>query len=336
MDILTQAVLGAATAQWGAKKHNIRKAAVIGAFAGLLPDADVLIRSATDPMFGLEMHRHFSHSLPFIPVGGLIAALLLYYFYRKSLTFKEVYLYSLLGCSTHGLLDSFTTYGTRLLWPFSQTRYSFDIVSIIDPVYTIPLLIFVIFACIKFSTKIAKASLVFCILFFSFGFVQHQRVKSEMLNIAAENNHRVESYVLLPTIGNNILWKATYKSGDKFYTNAIRVNWFGDVKRYGGDFLQAADANTAFPELGQNSTQRLDLKKFNHFASGFIAFDKENPNVIVDARYSINPANVKPMWAVEVDTKNPNNHLKFGRNGVDRLQKENIETFKKMLWGYDL
>ncbi len=40
----------------------------------VIPDMDVLIRSASDPLLAIEYHRHFTHALAFIPVGGLIAA----------------------------------------------------------------------------------------------------------------------------------------------------------------------------------------------------------------------------------------------------------------------
>jgi hypothetical protein len=43
--------------------------------AALLPDADALVRSSADPLLYAEFHRHFTHSLAFIPVGGAIAAL---------------------------------------------------------------------------------------------------------------------------------------------------------------------------------------------------------------------------------------------------------------------
>ena len=41
----------------------MRRAAIVGAVAGLIPDLDVLISDANDPLLQLEMHRQFSHSL---------------------------------------------------------------------------------------------------------------------------------------------------------------------------------------------------------------------------------------------------------------------------------
>ena len=51
-----------------------------------------------------------------------------------------------MGYATHGLLDSCTSYGTQLFWPFSDERVAWDTMSIVDPLFTIPLLVFVIAA----------------------------------------------------------------------------------------------------------------------------------------------------------------------------------------------
>ena len=88
--------------------------------AGLLPDADALIYSASDPLLQLEYHRHFSHALVFIPFGAALATLLLWPLLRHHIPLGALYRYALLGYGTGGLLDACTSYGTHLLWPFSH------------------------------------------------------------------------------------------------------------------------------------------------------------------------------------------------------------------------
>ena len=117
MDPLSQGTVGAAFAQSVSNKNNIFKIGFIGFLAGLTPDLDVLIQSSTDPILSLEYHRQFTHSLFFIPFGSLIVALLIFPLVKRSMGFKTVYLASLLGYATHGLLDACTSYGTQLFWP---------------------------------------------------------------------------------------------------------------------------------------------------------------------------------------------------------------------------
>ena len=120
MDIVTQGIAGALLAQTAANRQNRRYATITGLVAGLLPDLDAAIRSSTDPLLTLEFHRQFSHSLIFIPVGALIASVLLWPFLRKQLPIHLLYLFSLLGFASAGLLDACTSFGTQLLWPFSD------------------------------------------------------------------------------------------------------------------------------------------------------------------------------------------------------------------------
>lgn len=44
----------------------------------------------------------------------------------------------------HLVLDTLTTFGTRLYWPFSNTRVSISSIAIADPLYTIPFALFIL------------------------------------------------------------------------------------------------------------------------------------------------------------------------------------------------
>ena len=75
MDPLSQAVLGSVASQSVRNKTSLIRVGTIGALAGMAPDLDVLIQSATDPLLSLEYHRQFTHSLIFIPLGAALCAL---------------------------------------------------------------------------------------------------------------------------------------------------------------------------------------------------------------------------------------------------------------------
>ena len=142
-----------------------------------MPDSDVLIRSASDPLLHLEYHRHFTHALLFIPIGGLITAALGRLITRGKKTIRELWLPASLGWGTHGLLDSCTSYGTYLLWPISNERVAWDNVSIIDPLFTLPLLAGVLLAVKMKRVAIARAALIWAVLYLSIGVLQGQRAE---------------------------------------------------------------------------------------------------------------------------------------------------------------
>src|SRR5690606_33764534 len=156
MDPITQGLVGALAAQASAPRNYFFKAGVIGAIAGMAPDLDVLIRSSRDPLLFLEYHRHFTHSLAFIPLGGLLCGLIAFGLWGKRCTLNvgQCVLWATLGFATHGLLDACTSYGTRLLWPFSELRVAWDLVSVIDALVTLPLLAFLVIALVKRTPRL--------------------------------------------------------------------------------------------------------------------------------------------------------------------------------------
>ena len=127
MDPVSQGVVGAAFAQAAAKRTTLATVAWYGALGGMAPDLDVLFQSPTDPILFLEFHRQFTHSLVFIPIGALLVFAVLRSIANRvrmlqGLSAGQAYLACLMGYATHGLLDACTSYGTQLLWPFSNAR----------------------------------------------------------------------------------------------------------------------------------------------------------------------------------------------------------------------
>lgn len=142
MDSLTQAALGAAIGQATLGKRIGSKAVVAGALVATIPDLDVLLRVFYNSYDMLRIHRGISHSLLF----GVFGALALSLIFKRTKLFSQVSLMRLwwfngLCLITHSLLDFCTSYGTQLLLPFSDARLGLDIVNVVDPVYTVPLLL---------------------------------------------------------------------------------------------------------------------------------------------------------------------------------------------------
>ncbi|SVD24497.1 uncharacterized protein METZ01_LOCUS377351, partial [marine metagenome] len=98
MDPLAQGIAGAALAgSCSREKDEARLAIGVGFLAGLAADLDVFIRSSSDPLLRLEFHRQFTHSLVFIPVGGLFVAAILWPFLRHRVTFLRTWTFATLG-----------------------------------------------------------------------------------------------------------------------------------------------------------------------------------------------------------------------------------------------
>src|SRR5688500_16829509 len=145
MDPLSHVLLGAASGLAIARGER-RLAALAGAAAALLPDADVLIGSDTDPLLTLEYHRQFTHAFVAAPVGALLVAAALWLLLRGRAGLTQLYWPALAGYLSALLLDACTSYGTQLLWPFTDRRFAASVVAVVDPVVTLVLLATVITA----------------------------------------------------------------------------------------------------------------------------------------------------------------------------------------------
>jgi inner membrane protein len=141
MDSLTQIALGASTLASVAPAQHVRRALIYGAILGTLPDLDALIPFA-DPLDRLILHRSASHSLLVLPVLAWLLCLIARQFDGVLRTDYWRWLVGFeLALVTHPLLDGFTIYGTQLFWPLSTYPLGLGSVFVIDPAYTVPLLL---------------------------------------------------------------------------------------------------------------------------------------------------------------------------------------------------
>ena len=329
MDPLSQGTVGAALAQSSASQKNIFKISVIGFLAGLAPDLDVLIQSSTDPILSLEYHRQFSHSLFFIPFGALIVALLIFPLVKKSMNLKTVYIASFLGYATHGLLDACTSYGTLLFWPFSNERVTWNNISIIDPLFTIPALILAVTA-IKTKKRIFSFfSIGWIIFYLSLGLVQYERALSAANDLAESRGHNPERLTLKPSFGNLILWKSIYQHEQTFYVDAIRTVRSSTVCL--GESIEIFDYQQHLSGLDKESQQARDVERFRWFSQDYLGFDEEK-NLVTDVRYSMLPNKIQPMWGLVIDDQRDTNAHAIWWTGRD-LDQSQWDTFIEMLSG---
>ena len=146
MDSLTQIVLGAAVGEAVLGKKVGNKAMLYGAVAGTIPDLDTFAGYFVDTVTAVEIHRGFTHyiffSVAFAPVFGWLISKIER---RSAANWKDWSWLMFFGFVTHPLLDSFTTWGTQLFWPL-ELRLAFKSIFVIDPLYTLPFLIFLVLA----------------------------------------------------------------------------------------------------------------------------------------------------------------------------------------------
>jgi inner membrane protein len=331
MDIVTQGIIGALAAQALAKPEHSRRATLIGFVAGLPADADIIIRSSTDPLLTLEFHRQFTHALLFIPAGGLIVAGLLWLLLKKKIPFAQIFLFALAGYATSGLLDACTSYGTQLLWPFSTERFAWSIIAVVDPIFSLTMILCLTLGWRRPTPNFAQMGWLFVAGYLIFGLSQQNQAASLVQTLAAKRGHEIERMVVKPTMGNLLVWRTVYKSKERYHITAVRVSPFASPLYSAGESLPVFNPETALSQWQKNSTLVNDVYRFNHFSDGYIAQHPNHPEIIGDIRYSLLPFGTTPIWGITLNRDQPNLHVPF--KNYRAKTSEAMKVFPKLLTG---
>lgn len=190
-----------------------------GAIAGTIPDLDVLASHFTDTVAALEIHRGFTHSVFFSIVMAPVFSWLVTRFesYKRIRSWSWFFFWIFL---THPILDSHTTWGTQLFWPF-DVRLAFKTIFVIDPIYTLPFLSFVILAIFHKRTSRKRRlynfiglglSTAYLILTFVLKTVANDRFKKAL----DRQEIAYEEFETRPSALNTILWNVNVKAEDHF------------------------------------------------------------------------------------------------------------------------
>jgi len=325
MDPLTQGVLGAVLPQSTYNRNHFFLAGLFGLIGGMVPDLDVLIRSELDPLLYLEFHRQFTHSLVFIPFGGLVCALIVHQLIgkRQSLKFIHTYIFCTLGYATHGLLDAATSYGTMLFWPFNDVRVAWSYISIIDPFFTLPVLILAVLSAWRKDVLYARMALAWGAFYLGIGAYQNHNAEQMGYKVAQERGHMPVDLSVKPSFGNLLVWKVIYRNDATYYVDAVRVGYQPTL--FPGSSIEALDIKRDFPWLPKDSQQARDIERFRWFSKGYLAKDPSNPYHIIDLRYSLLPNEINGLWSIKLSpTANKDAHVDFvtKRNASQEHQKK--------------
>ena len=327
MDPLTHALLGGTVARvalarpFNVVKHN---AWLPGAVGALLPDADAAIRSASDPLLYAEFHRHFTHSLVFIPIGGTLAALP-WILRRATRPHWKAYLAAATtGYATHGLLDASTTWGTRLLWPFSHMRVGWNWISIIDPLFTIILLTGAGLAVWRRALTPAAVALALCAADLGAGAVQHHRALEAQQQLARARGHQPVQRDAFPGFASNVLWRSLYRHGDRLYMDRIRVPLIGTPTWSPGTTVRALEEVPV--ETAGDAARERDLRRFAHFTNRWMARAADDPGLIGDARYSMSTQEFVPVWGIRFRNDDVRRNVAW----IDRSAQRRVDLLQML------
>lgn len=211
MDSVTQATLGAAIGEAVLGPRVGWKAAVWGGVIGTLPDLDVVIMPFVDTAGKLIWHRGPSHGFFFLAIAAPLIGLALNRIHRGRATWRLWTILAYLCLVMAVLVDAFTVYGTHFFEPFSRYPVAFNNLAIIDPLFTLPLLIGLIVALAMRRQSVGRRRAIFIGLGIAAAYTLWTfAVKAHVNDVTRENlakeNIEYTRYMTAPTLFNTLLW----------------------------------------------------------------------------------------------------------------------------------
>ncbi|WP_018994802.1 metal-dependent hydrolase [Thioalkalivibrio sp. ALJ2] len=268
MDPITHASLGAVIGGLTLGSRLGRKAVVLGAGVALLPDLDAFIAYG-DAVSEFIHHRGFTHSwLVQLLVATGVAGLLAKVPATREIGFGRWWLFFFLIWATHSLNDLLTTYGTQVLWPLPVGPLSTGSIFVIDPFYTLPLLVAAIGALFyRFAPRLLVAGLVLSTVYAGSGLALKAWIDHRIQPVLAAMELEEQPRMVQPTPFNLLLWRVTVINGDEFLDAWVGI--FDDPIRPDFERFERGD-----PELREAALALDDGQRLQWFSGDFLRFHR--------------------------------------------------------------
>jgi inner membrane protein len=289
LDSISQAALGAAVgvAVMG-RSQPLWRSALAGAIVGTLPDLDVLIDKG-DPVRNMVLHRAETHAFFWQALAAPLIAGVLVAVERRRDLFLRTLLAVLAILFTHALLDAVTVYGTRLGLPFTDHPFGLGALYIVDPLYTLPLLLGVLLALRgdpRRGWRRNAAGLAFSTLYVGWAIAAQAHVTGVARSSAEAAGLPPERILVTPAPLNTVLWRIVLVHHDHYqegyYSLLDRLADPGRPIRF-----------VAFPRGGELETVAAQVpaaRLLADFSHGFYALSDDNDALrITDLRMGQHP-----------------------------------------------
>lgn len=221
MDTITHGLIGSLGSKTGYYQKFGKIATYSFLFGSIFPDIDIIV-AILGPDFTMRHHRGITHSLLAVP---LLSVLVMYVtsLIFKTREYKKIYPMVLLGMYSHIFFDLITAYGTVAFDPISMKRYSWNLVFILDPFITLPVIAGLIISYKRRSLAFTTSVIVFLFLssyLLTCSFVKEYN-KNRLINFANVNNIQFDKLEIYPRPLAPFLWLGVIETKDNYYRARI-------------------------------------------------------------------------------------------------------------------
>ncbi|MEJ7931550.1 metal-dependent hydrolase [Ramlibacter sp. AN1015] len=299
MDSVSQFALGAAVgAAVMGRRTALWKAALWGGIAGTLPDLDSFLDYG-DAVRNMTFHRSHSHGLFWLTLGAPALGWLASRAGGPRDAFRRWWLAMWLALVTHPLLDTMTVYGTQLLQPFSDHPFAIGSIFIIDPLYTLPLLVGLAAALASrrpSGRRWNHLGLGLATLYLAWSMAAQWQVRQVAQDSLAGTAASGAPMLVTPAPLNTLLWRVVVMQDDHFLE--------------GFHSLLDPQRRVVFRRFERDAALREQLREFEPvrrmaaFTHGFYKVHAEGDLAYVtDLRMGQEPGYVFSFWVARHDTR---------------------------------
>ena len=323
MDSFTQIALGVAIAEVCAGKKLKNKTVLYGSILGTIPDLDIVVGLFLNPVDAVLIHRGISHSIFLYLFLSPLLGWIISKIERAKINFMQATTMAFWCLFTHVLLDMFTSWGTQILWPLDY-RFAFKTIFVIDPLYTIPLVISLIMVW-KTKDTILRKKYIIRGLFISSSylllscFIKIYTLK-QFEKALLKQGIEYSEIIVKPTAFNIILWNANVATQDNYLL---------------GDYSLFDTQPISFTAYSKNKilesqlNGNLDFEKLQNASEGWYIISRKNQSLYFnDLRFGLlNDDPKNPQFAFNYQFIRNNDELKAvevpknKRDGKRLLQK---------------
>ncbi|WP_455211569.1 metal-dependent hydrolase [Kaarinaea lacus] len=287
MDSVTQLALGAAVGEATMGRRVGNRALLWGGLCGTLPDLDVFIPLG-DAVSDFTYHRSASHSLIVLAMLTPVMVWLITKLHPSTLEHKQRwYLSVYLVFATHVLLDSFTAYGTQIFWPVVTTPMTWSTIFIIDPLYTLPLLVGIIAALVMTRDsdrghRLNQAGLMISTLYLGWSLAAKVYVQGAIEDALKSQNVAYQRIFTTPAPFNTLLWRAVVMDESGYYEAYYSL--------FDGDHPVGFNHYPSDRSLLDGIEDQWPVQRLQWFSKGFYAVEQQQQDIVIsDLRMGFEP-----------------------------------------------
>jgi len=221
MDSITHTLTGAVIAKAIDDEKIGNWGTIAGLATGFFPDTDFVL-GLFNRQFYLEYHRDFTHSFLLIPFYAFFFSWVFVKISRRPY-FWSFYKICLPVLISHVILDLLTSYGTMILSPLSEHRFSWDLVFIVDLILSgivfVPLI-----GSLFWKRKvqwICRGSLIGITLYILFCWTQHNHAIHLTKTFVQSLNEEVIQVASLPQPLSPFRWANYVETKDRVYQGFV-------------------------------------------------------------------------------------------------------------------